>query len=271
MTRLGRALLGISLAGSLLIPCRQARAGEDAPSPTTDDAAAAERFDHALAAYRRGDLTAALDSMQEAHRLSGKHELLYNVASLQRELGQCRAASSSYRDYLRDVPQPSHRREAEQAQAQLGVECPDPVPVAATALPPLTPIVPRLVLPAPAESAPSAYWNMQHTLAWSSIAVGAVAAAGSLYFTLEAKSARDDVQASVDRQLQGGPPWDEHRQQDQHRNQAWAQALGVGAGVLISGGIVLLVLKPEGSDHPRANAGIWFRAGGAQLGYSQAF
>lgn len=266
MTRLGRALLGISLAGALLFVGGAARAGD------SSDAAAAEQFDRALAAYHRGDLAAALESMQAAHRLSGKHELLYNVASLQRELGQCRAALGSYRDYLQNVPQPRHGTEAEQARAQLAVECPDPMPAAPSAAPPRPPLVPRLVLPAPTERGPAPYWNMQHTLAWSSLAVGAAAAVGSAYFTFEAKSARDDVQASVDLQARGGPHWDEQRQQDQHRNQAWARALGVGAGVLISGGIVLLVLKSADSREPAlARAAIWFQGGGAQLGYSQAF
>jgi hypothetical protein len=150
----------------------------------------------------------------------------------------------------------------------LEAECPDSAPVPNTAPP-----GPRMVLSSKATlGGPEAdrYWTTPRVIGWSAIAAGAIAGGAALGFTLSAKSARDEVQASVDRQVRGGPHWDEASQRDQHRSQAWAQIFGVGAGALVVGGALLVLLDP-GHERAQANLSVAFQLSGAQACYSRNF
>ena len=66
--------------------------------PPVDDAGkeAAAAFDRAMKAYEARDLTGALAAMRESYRLSGRTELLYNLARLEQELGACPEALADY-------------------------------------------------------------------------------------------------------------------------------------------------------------------------------
>ena len=271
--RVWHLLLGAPISASLLGSTPASADGAPpiaaaAAAPTSNEVAAAAAYQSALDAYRDGDVAAALSGMRESYRISQRKELLYNVAQLERELGHCQAALSNYRDYLGGASQGKYRLKAEQASLQLEAECPDPAPVSFSPPPGPPPVLlPKLAV----EPGPARYWTAPRVLGWSAIAAGAIAGGAAVGFTLSAKSARDAVQASVDRQAMGGPHWDEAAQRDQHRSQTWAQIFGVGAGALVAGGVLLVLLDPGHEHAQQANLSVSFQPSGAQACYSHTF
>ncbi len=264
MTRLWLAL---SLSAGWLVAAPALAQSEVPPAPPVP-ASAAAAYQTAQTAYRDGDVAGALASMSEAYRISQRKELLYNLAELERELGHCPAALRDYRAYLQEAPQAKHRPKAEQASAALSVECPNPTPVSRELRP-----GPRLqwLSPAPAAPDPHHYWTTPRVLGWSAVAAGALASGAALSLTLAAKSARDDVQTSVDAQVMGGPHWNEQRQRDQHRDQTWAQISGIGAGAFIVGGALLVWFDPGRAPAQDGNLSVAFRPGGAEASYGRSF
>ncbi len=266
MTRLWLAL---SLSAGWLVTApasAQSEVNAAPPVPPPKDAASAA-YQAARAAYRDGDFAAALASMSEAYRISQRKELLYNVADLERELGQCRAALRDYRGYLHDAPQSKHRAKAEEASRVLSAQCPDADPVS-DALP-----GPRVELLSTVTTRPHAadYWTAPRVIGWSAIAAGALAGGAALGFTLAATAARNDVQASVNAEVMGGGHWDEARQRDQHRDQTWAQISGIGAGVFILGGAFLVLFDPGRETARDGSLSVSLQAAGAQASYERRF
>lgn len=229
----------------------------DAGKSGADRAAAA--FERAMAAYEARDLKAALAAMRESLRLSGRPELLYNIARLEEELGNCADALSDYREYLERVPQGRYRTEAERASAELSLRCPaavasaSPPPLDSPAPPPAAAAVPAASPPPPAApppahkqpDAPAAGRWPPVALGYGAIGLGVVAGASAIYLRQEAVEARDSFQTSVDAARQGGPRADFGLEDEHHRKETWAWILGVGGGALVAGGIVVVVLAPR--------------------------
>lgn len=222
-------------------------------------------YEKAVSCYAAGDLQGALGFMSESYRLSQRPELFYNLASLKRELEQCRAALDDFRRYLELVPRGRYRERALQALEELEQECPsvartEPRANASVAL------SERADLPGRSQE----YWTPPRVVAWSAMATGVLAGAGAVYFFLAASAARDDVQASVTAQVKGGPPWDQGRQEDQHRNQTLAHVFGVTSGALVAGGALLLVFGPAGERNPSGVA-VSVQPGAAGASFSRQF
>jgi hypothetical protein len=229
----------------------------DVGAPRNAEQAAAAAYESALTLYGAGNIKGAYERMRESYQLSQRPELLYNLARLERELRACKASLDDYRRYLREVPQGRYREDAEQARGELEQECPT-----AEALPAPTPTPPRpgptRAVAEPKQSVPSSastYWTQPHVLGWSAIVASVLAAGSSIYFTHEAVSARDADQKQAD-----AAPSPAHHDPvllaRQHRDQTWAQVLGVTAGALVAGGVLVLVLDPHGTNRTTAHLGV---------------
>jgi hypothetical protein len=103
------------------------------------------------------------------------------------------------------------------------------------------------------------------------IAAGAVTEAGALGFLTAAIHKRDRLQDSVDRAYATGSPVDVSLRDDQHRDEHWAQVLGVTGGALVVGGALLLFLAPERSQETRPSAGIYIQPGMVSASFSGSF
>jgi hypothetical protein len=286
--RASRALCGASSAALLLLPSLTASAADPSkpsaarntstvagnaeqsvPVPSAAEAA----FTRAGDQYAKGDLVAAHASMAESYRLSQRPELLYNLAMLERELGQCPQALDHYDKYLQLVPQGRYREAASDARAELSLECPTkstPIPAAPTLPPAPAPTVATVATADQPSPAPEAsYWTVPRVAGWSAIAVGALAGGGTLYFTMAAVSARNDYQRSVDAQVRGGPMRDMSLEARQHRDQNVARVLAVSGSALLAGGVLLLVLSP--STHEDRTAAIHIEPGSVQACFTQRF
>ena len=92
-----------------------AAAGPGVPS-------AADRYDLALRYFKQGDYRAALTEFEAAHRMTGRFEVLFNVAVTQRRLFRYHDAVRSFGRYLGEggaQVSPERRAEVEAEMAQI--------------------------------------------------------------------------------------------------------------------------------------------------------
>jgi len=81
-------------------------------------------FEAGRAAYVDGKYSDALNYFREAHQLSGRPELLFNIGQAADRLGEREQAKQAFRDYLAAVPDAGNRAEVEARIAEL--EQPEP-------------------------------------------------------------------------------------------------------------------------------------------------
>lgn len=112
-------------------------AQEDAPDADQEARAA---FDAGRAAFDEGHYEEAYASFAEAHRLSARPELLYNMGRAADRLRRDALAVEHYRAFLRVVPDTPRRLEVERRIATIeGAATAVPVPVASENSPPTAP------------------------------------------------------------------------------------------------------------------------------------
>jgi hypothetical protein len=255
-------------------PSQPEPAANSAPVPN-DEQAAAVAFEQAESSYANGDSPAALDGMRESYRLSLRPELLYNVAQLEEELHQCRGSLEDYRRYLERVPNGQHREAAEKASQELARECPAADPAQPSLVREPMPTTRLNPTPDPrVESMPgdrAKYWTPARVIGWSAIAAGALAGTGALYFTLAAKSARDDFARLAQASKHSNAPLSYARQDDQHRDQTWALSLAAVAAELGAGGLIVLMWDPGDANKERASANIFLQPGAVAASLSFRF
>lgn len=220
----------------------------------TEDSAAMARtfelFTNAGHAYEAGDLPRALDLMTTAHTLSGCHDFLFTIASLNLELQRFCSALEGYREYLRVAPQAPHAGQSQVEVEQLAQQCetaaptPEPRPTEAQP-PPAEPVQPTITPPRAARPAQPKVVRAQAS-EWSPVRIAGVytlglaagAAVGATYFALGAANAEADYEAA----------WSEVRWKDVEsartsgkRQARAARILGVAAGALVGTGVLLVV------------------------------
>jgi hypothetical protein len=256
---------------------------DHASADSSSASSGAEAYREALELHEAGDLKGSLRKMQEAHQLSQRAELFYNIARIEGELGDCRASLADYRRYLELVPEGRYRSVAEDASSRLSVECPDPAapgPAAAAAMVPASQPAPAPPASERADSAtaarpsePAPYWTPPRIIGWSAVAAGAVAGATAVLFTLSAHDARDRYKQSVDHAYSTGNPADIDRsfETEYQREARWARALGITSGVLAAGGILVLILTPSSQGGNATTARLYLQPGLLAATYAQAF
>lgn len=252
MKRLLPALLAVILSSS----GGPAWAKPDAPS-AADDAKARDLFKQGDAAYAEARYDDALAAFEEAHRLSKRPRLLFNIGNALERLGKLSEAADALEKYLphakpaeRDVLQKRiqnlRKRAAPAAKVVLEEEKePEPEPEKpkrveeAPPAPAPTP-APR---PAPAETGDA-------TLGWVLIGAGGAAMATGAVFGLMALSARKDVDAAC--KESGGQTLCGSRAKDAvDRDQRYSlfADLGLGLGFLAAGaGVYFLASAPSGEQ-----------------------
>lgn len=226
------------------------------------DQAAALAYRKALSSYSSGDVQGAFQNMQQSYLLSGRAELLFNLACLERELQRCQAALRDYDGYLRSVPNGKFRSDAQQAKQELQRECPvEPDPKsepAASARQPAAepqPSVGAPATPTAQRTRDASYWTVSRKIGWSAIATGTLSGGVALYF-LNAAIADHDAAAKIAapyKYAPKDPPW-LAEQEAQHRDLRAARLLGITAGALLAGGLVVLILSPKPGSSASASA-----------------
>lgn len=86
-----------------------------------DKAAAKARFEEAERHFKLQEYSDALDDYKDVYRVSGKAEILFNIAQCYRKLGRLQEALDTYETFLRDVPQTPLRKDVEAVIKELKV------------------------------------------------------------------------------------------------------------------------------------------------------
>jgi len=234
------------------------------------DQAAARAYQQALSAYSRGDVQAAFQNMQQSYLLSGRAELLFNLARLERELQHCEAARSDYEGYVRSVQNGKFRSEAQQAVQDLQRQCPadsapKTEPASSAAEPPADPpaaLPPPSAVPFPrtresSHARAESYWTARRIVGWSATASGVITGGVALYFLNAAISDHDAAAkiAAPYKSAPRNPPW-ASKEEAEHRELRAAYVLGITAGALVVGGVVVLLLSPKSNASATASATI---------------
>jgi hypothetical protein len=204
------------------------------------DARAAEWYARAEEQWAAGDLRGARASMQRAYDSSGRAELLFNLAQLSREIGECEPAVAGYRAYLR-AGLAGRAVDARRALAELEASC---VPRQAER---------RAAQPLPAPPVEAPYWTTARITGWSALGAGTLAALGATYFAFSAAQAEDDLEGLRASTTQEISPWDQaarDREREGEHAAVFAQLLGATALALVAGGTALVLTNPT-SAQPR--------------------
>jgi tetratricopeptide (TPR) repeat protein len=170
----------------------------EAPAPAAEqDAAARSAFEAGRAAYGRGAFAEALAHFEQAHALSPKPELLYNIGRAADSDGQNARAISAYAAYLDAYPNSENRdyvrARLEKVRAQEKLRTAELTKAESTLAAPTIPTPAHEPPPAPAREARDDHaarpvWKRT----WFWIAVGAVVAGGATAGALAAR--RSDPQ-----------------------------------------------------------------------------
>lgn len=107
--------LGLAITGTAVAtPAAHAQqaAAQDSPS-SSRDAEARALFEAGRVAFGDGRFEDALSYFQRSHELSGRPELLYNIATTADRLRREREAVEAFEGYLAAVPDAPNRREVE--------------------------------------------------------------------------------------------------------------------------------------------------------------
>lgn len=113
--------LRFALALSTTLFVATAVSAQDAPPSAGHDEEARALFDAARVAYRDGRFEAARDYFQRSYELSGRAELLYNIASAEDRLRDDAAALATFEAYLAAIPDAPNRTEVEGRIAALRI------------------------------------------------------------------------------------------------------------------------------------------------------
>ena len=243
MAALRSKTIGVCLAvaaASLLAHADPARAAD--PEPPGE---AKALFQRGLQAYDERDYAEALALFQRSYQLSGKAEILFDIAETYAALGECpQAVEELTRLQHADVSAALHdratarRKELEPcspaASAPVAVlpppsptpvsPHPDGVPGPAATQPDLPSLVSQ---PSPPPPSSRAAWR---TASWTALGAAAACVAAGLAFEFGAHSAQQSVQtASV---------WDQGAVRQDERGRAFDTA---GTALLIAGGVAVVV------------------------------
>lgn len=207
-----------------------------------------QRYAAAQALYMAGDLRGAILILRECYLSTHAANLLFNIAQIHRELGECADAVDHYQRYIVEAPE-GEREGVADARQFLDALRPQCATAAAPA--PTRPVSPAPtpaaspVLQTPSESEPRRvnYWT---TIGWFTLGAGALATAATIYASIETNHAKRDVenmQASGEifraRDLT-------ERNDDFYRNRNWAFVLGTAAVATTGFGIcALAVVAPN--------------------------
>jgi len=216
----------------------------DEPNVTPEGA-----YDRAIREYAAGNLVGALNDMEQSYALSRQPELLYNIAKIERELGQCPSALSTYQKYLHDIPTGTQRVLAIDGVRVLSAECGRPATPAAPGAPLTT-------------TAPPTYWTTPHLVGWSAIATGAAAGVASLAFGLGSNGPAQSYRK---------PPYPTADYERAERLRNAARVFGIAGGALVTGGLLCLTLWHERREQSAPSVSLALSPEGAAFGYSRTF
>ena len=203
---------------------------------------AQDKVDKAMAFYEAEDLARALEELEAAYALSPRPDILFAMAKIHDERGDCAKAITTYRKFLETKPGPNSTRIATDVIAKCQkvlAASGEPVPAEPVDTRPPQPVDP-VDTGAPAEPEPTPE-AATRTRPWYTDTLGdglvAAGTAGLILGGVFYLSARTDV-SKANQGGAGGITLDEHAEltDSADKKQLWAGiAAGAGAALIIGG------------------------------------
>lgn len=215
-------------------------AGDARADDATDEAQ--RRVQHATEMHAAGRLTEALAEMTVAYALDPQPALLYAIAQIHVQLGQCQSAITFYGRFLSTRP-----ARVAAAAAREAIESCEREPVRAAVEPAPAPIEPVVQPPAVvvADRDPPRWYEQRLVLGLAG--GGAVAGALALLVYRSARGDLDDAEAAPDHARHAALV------DDAHGKRTIAGVLAVGGVGLIGGAVAIVLTRRRASDDgPRA-------------------
>lgn len=263
-----RLALALSLA---FVLASSSRAGAQGADATALEASGNKHFQ--LAEY-----DAAITDFKEAFRIADAPGYLYNIAQAYRLKGDCRNASTFYKNFLRRMPDAANAVKVRERITEMDAcAATQPVtPPPTTLTPPTTPEAPVTGVlapvqppePPPADQASSSGRGWMKYTGIASLGIGALGLGLGVKFMLDGKSANSDLKgkcAVTCTSAEANAIQDDGK--SANRNAVVASVAG---GAFVAAGVVMLVLSRSGGESERSPA-ISITRGGATASYAWSF
>lgn len=216
-----------------------------------DDARARRLFQQGDVAYAEGRYDDALAAFEEAHRLSQRPRLLFNIGNALERLGKLREAAAALEKYLPHA-KPTERATLEKRIQNLRKRAPEPeVELEDTPEPAPQPHDREQKTPASPSDAPDGRASADTTLGWVLLGVGGAAAATGTAFGIMALTARKDIDAGC-RHSSGQTLCDASARDAVDRDQRYSlfADLGWGVGLAALGAGTYFMLTASSGERP---------------------
>jgi tetratricopeptide (TPR) repeat protein len=228
---------------------QQKTAGESGVEKTDSAAKAEELFAQARAKYEAGDMLGALNDLEQCYLLSHSVNLLYNLALLHNELGDCPKALDHYQRYIRAAADGERHEEVNRQIAALSMKCPPASSALALRRQP-TPThggSPIATAPYPGPTSGKTAATSQQpwlSIGWIAVGAGAVSGVTAAYFAVRAVQANHDTQ-----QRPIAAEYYKERSSDLTRYSSYAWVFGATSILAMGVGVYALVLvAPKQQD-----------------------
>ncbi len=249
-------------AAWLLAAALVASAGVAEARPKRGAAKAA--FDRGLAAYKKGNFTAASEALSKSFELERDADTLFAWAQAERKLEHCDKALDLY-DTVLTFELPERNREAVErsiadCRAVIAAQQPPPPPVVEPPPPPV--VAPPIVAPPPVAPPRGRAWY-RDPVALTLLGTGLVAGGVGAGLLVSARSLNSDSRDAntIDEARRLG---------DQARSRGNLGLITAGAGgALLIGGIVWIVLSPHADEQPTVTS--WVVPGGGGISVRGGF
>jgi tetratricopeptide (TPR) repeat protein len=262
---------------------------QDARPPSTDDAdrrAARERYELGVDAYEAGRFELSIEHFEAADRLAPSPALSYNIARAYEKLGDRAQALRAYRDYLRRDPVATNAAQARERVAKLeaslaaetapaqGSVSTASTPEATADAPDETAESPPSPLRMPPTQKPGVESRGLGLWPWIAIGAGGAALAGAGVFEWMRNDAENDARDAERRSSHSQADRADRLDTIESRQAAARLSFGIGAALLATGGVLLLVdeyATREPKPEPKTSGSLTFGRGGMAASMTTRF
>jgi tetratricopeptide (TPR) repeat protein len=226
--------------------------------------------------YQLAEYDQAITDFKEAYRLSENPDFLFNIAQAYRLKNDCREASTFYKNYLRNAPNPPNAAKVRERIAEMdacAATQPQPAPTTTTATTTTTTAQTQQDQQVDQPEEPTTAPNNRAWMKWAGIggmAVGAIGVGLGIKFGLDGSAANDDLAEKCKVSCTSAEALAiESDGKAANRN---AMIFGVAGGAVLAGGVVLFVLSMQGGQTAtEPSASLQFTRGGATASYAWRF
>lgn len=249
------AMVALGLSIPRLATAQYASPPSDAPTLSESDQAAKQHFTTATQLYEAGQFQLAANEFEQAYRLSGRPEVLYNLYAAYRDAGNTEKAAENLRAYLDKVPNAPDRVQLQarlHSLDQLNAKPKRGAIVAATTPEPKTSDKPSAAAEPDEGDEPTNFTS--DILPWLLVGVGGAALVAGTITGLMALGKTSTIEDNCPGDI-CPPNYDFESERDSASSLATAtDVLLIGGGLLAATGVVLLFVLDDDTEQQTLSA-----------------